>query len=438
MTIDLDALQAKVVDLLMDPVCVVDAEGSFVFVSAACERLLGYTPDELIGANMIDLVHPDDRERTLAAAERIMRDEPQMNFENRYVGKDGRIVHIMWSARWSEADGVRVAVARDVTALKNAERMQQALYRISEAAHAADDLPALCHDIHGIIDGLLPARNFCVALYDPSANRLAYPCFVDERLPARATEEVVAGTPIAEVLHSGEPVLTTRDMPGTDAAGGMDEADWLGVPLVAAEGVVGALVVHSYSPRVRYGHADRDLLQFVSVQVATAIERKRAETRWRYMAQHDPLTDVPNRTLFNDRCDVALERAKRDGEHAALLYLDLDGFKKINDVRGHEVGDELLREVACRLARCVRESDTVGRIGGDEFAVLLTNLRQAGDADAVVEKIRRAIAVPFDLQGERLTISASIGVAVYPDDGEDRAALLRAADAAMYSGKQGR
>lgn len=148
------------VDLLLDAICVVDAQGRFVFVSAASERIFGYLPHELVGRKMIDLVHPEDRERTLAAANEIMAGQPNVGFENRYVRKDGQVVHIMWSARWSEVDHLRIAVARDVTERKRSESMRTALFRISEAAHVASDLPALFKDIHRVIGDLLPARSF--------------------------------------------------------------------------------------------------------------------------------------------------------------------------------------------------------------------------------------------------------------------------------------
>ncbi|PTT71675.1 diguanylate cyclase, partial [Pseudomonas sp. HMWF007] len=157
---------ASFIDLLLDAVCAVDKQGRFVFVSAACERIFGYTPEELIGRQMIELVHPADRQRTLAAAHEIMGGDPKHNFENRYVRKDGSVAHILWSARWSEVDQLRIAVARDITERKQAESRQAALYAISEAAHVAEDLLALFKRIHLIIGEWLPALNFSVALYD--------------------------------------------------------------------------------------------------------------------------------------------------------------------------------------------------------------------------------------------------------------------------------
>lgn len=164
-------------------------------------------------------------------------------------------------------------------------------------------------------------------------------------------------------------------------------------------------------------------------------ERHVTEERIRHMAQHDLLTDLPNRALFSDRVQQILARARRNKERFAVLVCDLDEFKPVNDTYGHGVGDQLLKEVARRLLQCVRDSDTVGRVGGDEFVALLPSLRGEQDALAVGEKIRLAIAQPFVLSGRTLHISSSIGIAVYPEDGGDEIQLLKRADDAMYWAK---
>src|SRR3569833_802422 len=133
-------LPAYFTDLLLDAVCAVDAEGRFVFASAACERIFGYAPTEMIGRVMIEMVHSEDRARTQKMASQVMAGHPMTHFENRYVRKDGQIVHIMWSARWTEAEQQRKAETHDITERKHVESMQAALYAISEAAHATEDL----------------------------------------------------------------------------------------------------------------------------------------------------------------------------------------------------------------------------------------------------------------------------------------------------------
>jgi diguanylate cyclase (GGDEF)-like protein/PAS domain S-box-containing protein len=408
----------KILDLLLDAICIVDAEGYYVFVSAAFERIFGYAPDEVIGRQMIDLVHPEDREITLRTAAAIMDGKHASNFQNRYVRKDGRIVHIMWSARWSEDDCVRIAVARDITELKRAESMRLALHAISETAHAAQDLPAVFEQVHRIVDDILPMASFIVALRNPADGRLEVPYAA-----CGGEAPPTAGSLAAEVIRSDKAVQST-----------VGDSHWLGVPLYAKESPIGALVVEQ-QVRTSHARADAELLEFVATQLGTVIERKQDQVQLHHLALHDPLTDLPNRTLFHNRLQATLESAARAESRAALLYIDLDGFKQVNDVHGHAVGDLLLCEVAARIRGCLRERDTAARVGGDEFVVLL-DVATPGHAVEVAERIRTALARTHLLQGQMIRVSASIGVATFPQDGQDSEQLSRAADRAMYRAKK--
>ena len=156
----------------------------------------------------------------------------------------------------------------------------------------------------------------------------------------------------------------------------------------------------------------------------------------RHMAQHDPLTGLPNRALFNDRLGQELARAKRQQGRFAMVFLDLDHFKPINDTYGHGAGDHILKAVAQRLQKCVRAADTVGRIGGDEFVVLLAQLSDEDPVQELAEKLRLALKPPFLLNGQELKLSCSVGVAVYPAHGTDAIALTKSADEAMYRAKE--
>jgi diguanylate cyclase (GGDEF)-like protein/PAS domain S-box-containing protein len=164
-------------------------------------------------------------------------------------------------------------------------------------------------------------------------------------------------------------------------------------------------------------------------------ERKQAEARITHLATRDALTDLPNRVLLNDRLQQALVSAARHRTGVAVLFIDLDRFKNINDSLGHDVGDELLRCVAGRLAGCLRSGDTLARLGGDEFVAVLEGLRTSDDARLVGEKLLEALAAPFSIGGQLLSTTASIGASLYPGDGDDPGTLMRNADAAMYHAK---
>jgi diguanylate cyclase (GGDEF)-like protein len=159
-------------------------------------------------------------------------------------------------------------------------------------------------------------------------------------------------------------------------------------------------------------------------------------SKMRHLAQHDFLTSLPNRVLLNDRVTQAVASARRNDTHPALLFLDLDKFKHINDSLGHAVGDQLLQAVSQRLVQCVRSSDTVSRHGGDEFVILLANERRPEDAALAAEKILVALSTPFPIEGQQLHTSTSIGISVFPLDGTDAAVLIKNADTAMYHAKE--
>lgn len=435
-----DAPPSHFMDLLLDAVCAVDPQGRFVFVSAACEHIFGYTPQEMIGRVMIDMVHPDDRARTQIAAAEIMAGQAVTHFENRYVRKDGRIVHIMWSARWSETDQLRIAVARDITERKHVESMQAALYAISEAAHATEDLLALLREVHQIIGELLPADDFLVALYDDKSGELSFPYQADGDHQPPAPRKLDSDTLIGEVIRSEQMLLLSPETISTlpepaRMAVNKNTLYWLGAPLSSHKGVIGALVMQRYTKGACYTDADKELLQFVSTQIAAAIERKRMYARLEHLAQYDQLTGLPNRELLQDRLRTALARARREHEELCLLYIDMDKFKQVNDSLGHAAGDRLLQMVAQRLKECVRESDTVARIGGDEFVILFERIHSRENSLMMAEKIRVALNRSFDMGQQNLHILPSIGVAFYPEHGTDEKQLFNHADEAMYLAK---
>lgn len=168
---------------------------------------------------------------------------------------------------------------------------------------------------------------------------------------------------------------------------------------------------------------------------AVALRRKHHDKRLGYLAQYDQLTGLINRGLFKDRLTGAITRARRDGGLVSVMFLDIDGFKEINDRFGHAVGDDLLREIAARLITCLRESDSVARLGGDEFTVILEGAKRVEDSGQVASKILRTIAQPFSIGSREINVTTSIGIAVYPVDGDTYEDLVKGADTAMYQAK---
>jgi diguanylate cyclase (GGDEF)-like protein len=207
------------------------------------------------------------------------------------------------------------------------------------------------------------------------------------------------------------------------------------VPITARNTLFGALVVGSDGYELRVDDGLRDRLGGVASLAATALEGVALLDEIRHQALHDPVTDLANSRLFEDRVTQSLSVSRRSGSGLALMFVDLDWFKFVNDTHGHKVGDELLRAVAERLLMTVREEDTVARIGGDEFGILLREVGHPNDAEVVAGKLVEALGAPFVVRGLTLLIGASVGVTMFPEKADTYDSVVSRADSAMYQAK---
>jgi diguanylate cyclase (GGDEF)-like protein/PAS domain S-box-containing protein len=250
------------------------------------------------------------------------------------------------------------------------------------------------------------------------------------------SREEAQGCPVADVLRlidsaSRAPVGTALGLATEETGSASSMAGCTNCILVRRDG--SEVGVESTTTLIRE-YDGRVSGAIVALRDVGAARAKSLEMS--HLAQHDALTDLPNRVVFNDRLTQAIALAERQGRQLAVMFVDLDHFKKINDSLGHDVGDKLLRSVAGRLKACVRRSDTISRLGGDEFVVLLSQVEHAEDAAISARKTLRALTAPHLIDGKSLDISVSIGVSTYPIDGQDAEGLMNRADNAMYEAKQ--
>ena len=369
----------------------------------------------------------------------------------------------------------------EVQAREAGERLQSALYRIAELANSTLDTDDFFRALQEIIGGFMPSRNFYVALADATGERFHFPYFADEFEDNPGS--IPAGTGVtAFVYHNARPLLIDmesdagleafariRDTGAFEGTTPGATRSWLGVPLLREGQPFGVLVVQSYTAGLVYTTADEALLTFIAHQVATTLERRanalalrranseleqrveertqalreqiavreRMEAQLKHQVLHDGLTGLPNRAYLREALARAISRRRRDGSaNFALLFLDLDRFKVINDSVGHAVGDALLVEVAHRFARSVRGPDMVARLGGDEFAVLMDHIEGADDAVRLAQRIIAALEGPIELLGHTVFTGASIGIAIGHERYEQPEDVLRDADIAMYRAKK--
>jgi diguanylate cyclase (GGDEF)-like protein/PAS domain S-box-containing protein len=384
------------------------ADGTHVEVNEAWTKAYGWSREEALAKGSVELgiwTHQGDRDEFVRM---LQTGVGVRNFECRVRKRGGELADVLLSADVLELGGDQCAVTSilDITERKQAERqLRESERRFRDFAEAAGEYVWEL-DVDGRYTNV-SRRVEQVLGYAP-----------DELLGRRPTDLMPPGEAervrdwLAQVMRSREAFrnLEHRSM---SRSGSQVWQIVSGVPIVDGEG------------------------RFVGYR-GTALditERKQAESRIAELATRDPLTGLPNRLLLSDRLARGITAAHREGGLLAVMFVDLDHFKRINDTLGHDVGDQLLREVAKRIGGVLRKGDTLSRLGGDEFVVVLEGLKAAEDAGQVARKLIDALSQPYDIEGHTLNTAASAGIAIYPTDGTDATTLMRHADTAMYVAK---
>jgi len=387
---------------LLDP----DRMGIIDVNDTAC-RKLGYSRDELLEKSLHDIIAMS-REELAAIYARLIAGGEGDTVEGWYYRKDGSRfpVEVFRRAIQSEGSHVIIAVVRDITERRAAE---EELRRFRLAMDNSADMIVL-------IDR---ASMRFVDVNRTACRQLGYS---REELLNMGPQDVLPVT--REELERDYDALIARPDGETD---------------LVLEGMKSQYTCKDGSklPFESTRHVLRSGDTYIIAAISRDIRARLAiEEKVSYLAQFDALTGLPNRNLFQDRLAQAMAQAKRNEWPMAVLFIDLDRFKLVNDTLGHSAGDKLLKEAAERLRSCVRGSDTVGRLGGDEFAAILSELARPGDASLVAQKFIDVLKLPFDLDGKETYVSASVGITLYPADSDSAEALVMNADAAMYRAKE--
>jgi diguanylate cyclase (GGDEF)-like protein/PAS domain S-box-containing protein len=428
-----------------------DPEGRYLYVSPSITAVTDWTPEELLGRSCFDVVHPEDADAMIAELAGATLAGRVVTIDYRLRRRDGSYAWVESSCRWvPDLDGTGIAEiqcsTRDIGARRAAEAelsqrlaQQKAVAQLGELALQRGDIDALqAAACRLVAETLAIDCAYALEHLGDAQMRVRASVGFDEGFTGSGFEVATfRGEPLGSFYADGAVAIDLRTHPMRAAplrAAGITSCAQV---LIGERGrPLGLLGAHSRAPR-EFAAQDLDFLQSVAHVLAGALERVKVEERIRHDALHDALTGLPNRTLLLDRLRVALARARRDGTHVAVLFLDLDHLKVVNDSLGHDAGDDLLRAVGPRLAEVVRPSDTVARFGGDEFAVLLQGVTGERGAIAVAERIVRAFEAPFVVAGETRFGSASVGLVVTgPDGPRTPEELLSDADAAMYRAKE--
>jgi len=388
-----------------------------VFVSPSYCQFFGRPAAYLFGRSILDLLADEDqRQATRDRLASITLDSPSVRTSDLVIRADGSIRNVDWvTSGIFDENGLLVefqSVGRDMTDYLHAqEELNKSRTYYKQAAQIAgigywiwdniEDRLEFCTDEAAAIYGVTVEQSLARVRSSDRRDSTKHPDDFDHyETTIRNAHENRTGFDVVYRIYRPD--------------GELRYIRQLGEPI--------------------FDHAGNIIKTIGTLQDIT--EQKLAEEEIAHMARHDALTGIPNRTLFIDRLETDLKSAKREKRQLAVLFIDLDGFKVVNDTAGHQTGDQVLIHFAHRLRNCIRDMDTIGRIGGDEFAIVLSGDVTRDHVVLVVEKILEAVSAPYDLEGKSFLISASIGISLDPGDGDAPDSLLTAADAAMYDVKR--
>jgi diguanylate cyclase (GGDEF)-like protein/PAS domain S-box-containing protein len=390
----------------------------------------------------------EDRAAMVARFQRATIDKQDFSHETRLVRPDGEIRTLFDKVEVLRDDAGEViglaGACLDITARKRHEMLEQDRARILELVAQDEPLPniltrvieTLEHQRQGLRGSLTLLRDNRIA--GTTAPSMPPDYITDLHALLRSPD----GREFGAAATCGEPLLVadTATHPAWAKLQSLRKAYGIqscwSMPILSANGgVLGVLNLLGSVPR-ECSERDRLLLDSISRLAAVAIDHRELTDKLAHQAQHDALTGLPNRLLFQDRLGQALAQAEQNERKLAVIHMDLDRFKHVNDTLGHSFGDALLRQAATRLAGSVRAGDTLARLGGDEFTILLADLDDAREAMRAAQAIVEAMRLPFQVDGRELYITMSLGICLYPDDGTDAGTLMVNADVAMYRAKE--
>jgi diguanylate cyclase (GGDEF)-like protein/PAS domain S-box-containing protein len=392
------------------------------------ERIFGFSPAEMVGKSRACLIPEFLRDEDAKLLRQVTEGRATLNYETVWQHKDGKFIDVAVSLSPSTEDGKVVRLSLVVNDITERKRMERALMeserkqrqRAAELKIVLDAVPAavwIAHDAE------------CKVI---TGNRASYDLL---RLPQGSNISPAgpeAGRPSHFRVFRNGRALDVHELPVQMAAFRGIEVRDFEEDLVFDDGSIRHLIGNAAPLRDAAGKVYGAVAAFIDITA-----RRNMEEQIRRMAHFDSLTSLPNRILLMDRLEQALAVSQRNQSKTAVIFMDLDHFKEINDSLGHHVGDMLLQQVAERIRASLREVDTVSRLGGDEFVLVLPELRHSDDAALIAQKLLRSLSHEFIVAGERIGITPSLGISIHPDHGNDAGMLIRIADKAMYHAKQG-
>ncbi len=429
----------KIVESLNEGILILDKNDKILFANKYLLNLLSYKSNDIVDLNFKKLfdkkIHKNIKD-SFRSNKNSLSDIEIYDKQN-----IKHFVNISLQKSDISDDFDKLIIMDDITKIHNEEVKKSCIYKISEAIHDSDDLETLYKEIHYILSTVTDVRNFYIALVDWETEMVSFPYFLDQYDKIPSPYKMNKGL-TEYVLRNGDSLLLNKEiyknlLKSKDIKPiGQNCFNWLGVPLKLANGkTIGMICVQNYTDDYIYTEEDMKILQYSSDQIAMAIKRKVDDIKIHKQAHYDDLTGLTNKALFHDRLDQAIHNAERKDDVLAVLFIDLDNFKYVNDSMGHSIGDKLLKIIGNKLIESTRKSDTVSRWGGDEFTILLPNIKRLSGIYKLCDRILNTHLNNIIIEGQELHITASIGISLFPQDGINPDVLIKNADAAMYKSK---
>src|SRR3989339_872063 len=427
---------------------VFDTQGNILFVNKIFEKLTNHKPEDFTGKPFAPLFDDENLKKVMDVYTRTLKGEfPEYELSFKDTGILCEYKNVPYRDEGKSIIGV-IGTARDITKrnqIKQRLRIQYATASVlAESTTENEAIPAILRDVSEYMKWDI--GEFWAINKEKNVLQMAT-CWCKESVNFQEflaySQQVVfppgIGLP-GRVWLSGKPlwiadINSDTNFPRAPTADRAGLHGAIAFPALNESEVLG--VIGFFSREIKQPDKELlDMLHALGSQIGQFIKKAEVVDMLKHIAYHDTLTNLPNRMLFQDRLRVAMHQAKRNKQSVAVVLIDLDDFKDVNDTLGHFAGDSLLKDVTKRLKRCTRESDTVARMGGDEFVFILQNIKHIRDAENVIQKILKALDSPFKINGHEIRTSASIGASLYPQDTDDPEILLEYADIAMYQSKK--
>ena len=433
-----------VLNAVNEGVITFDSDLKIIMINRYALNLWGYSREQILGKSLTMLIDKPYSQRIEKYAEdENLSDKLNMlnkNLEIKGLTKDKNKfpMSLNFVENKTEVSQYFTVAVTDLTSYFKNKQIQSCMLEISNSVRVSTNIKQLYRDIYKNLSLLMPIEEFAISLI--LEDNLVQEYNYKSKTRTFESKYEISSSIIEPIIYNKKHLIyCSEEIEYLKEKNKLDKSfetpnSFIGCPLIISKEIIGVVSVRSFDKKINYTNDELNILKFISDQIALAIDKVKSVEEMHYLAYYDKMTNLPNRILFNDRSKLAFKNAKRNKDKYAVLFLDLDEFKLVNDTMGHNAGDKLLKIIAKKLKNSVREGDTISHWGGDEFTIL-SKINNIKDNEILCKRILNEIKKPVKINNKNIECSVSIGTSIYPTDGENIDDLIQKADMAMYVSK---